>query len=827
MSQYDKVDDINISSEMRESFLNYAMSVIVSRALPDVRDGLKPVQRRILYGMSELNMAPGGAYKKSARLVGDVMGKYHPHGDSSIYEAMVRMAQEFSFRYTLVNGHGNFGSVDGDEAAAMRYTEARMEKITAEMLRDINKDTIDFKDNYDGSEKEPVVLPSRIPNLLVNGATGIAVGMATNIPPHNLGEVVDGIIHLIKNPDADIQDLMEFIQGPDFPTGGELLGLSGLHDAYTTGRGSVMMRSKTEFQRHANGKTSIIVTEIPYQVNKSRLIEKIAELAKEKRIDGITDLRDESNRKGIRIVIELRKDVNEEVILNNLYKYTPLQQSFGFNMIALVNGQPQKLNLKDALRHYITHQIEVIVRRARFDLDKAQARLHIVEGLLVAMNHIDEIIQLIKSAKDEEQALHQLMERYELSEIQAKAILDMRLRRLTSLEVEKLTAEQQELVSTILNLETLLASPEEQDNVLISEITDLKDKFGDKRRTMINTTDLLDIEDEALIPVEDVIVTITNKGYIKRLTVDTYRAQHRGGRGLTGQKTYEDDFVEHVIYTSTHDTMLFFTNVGKVYRMKAYQIPTGARTSKGLPIVNVLEFGENETLATVLRVKDFTEGHFLFFATKKGLVKRTDITLYANIRSNGLIAIQLRDGDELLRVRETDGNQDILLGASNGKAIRFHETGARSMGRSTSGVRGMSLGPKDELIGLTVINAERNLILAVTEYGYGKKTVDEAYRRQTRGGKGVKTLQVTDKNGPLVALRSVSNDLDLLVVTDKGMVIRMAIDQISETGRATQGVRLIRLQDGHKVSSIALLPKSEVDDEVLDEVLGQETLFEV
>jgi len=813
MSQYDKVDDINISSEMRESFLNYAMSVIVSRALPDVRDGLKPVQRRILYGMSELNMAPGGAYKKSARLVGDVMGKYHPHGDSSIYEAMVRMAQEFSFRYTLVNGHGNFGSVDGDGAAAMRYTEARMEKITAEMLRDINKDTIDFKDNYDGSEKEPVVLPSRIPNLLVNGATGIAVGMATNIPPHNLSEVVDGIIHLINNPDAQIEDLMEFIQGPDFPTGGELLGLGGLHDAYTTGRGSVMMRSKTEFQHHANGKTSIIVTEIPYQVNKSRLIEKIAELAKEKRIDGITDLRDESNRKGIRIVIELRKDVNEEVILNNLYKYTPLQTSFGFNMIALVNGQPQKLNLKDALRHYITHQIEVIVRRAKFELDKAQSRLHIVEGLLVAMNHIDEIIKLIKSAKGEEQALHQLMEHYDFTDIQAKAILDMRLRRLTSLELDKLTSEQQELSSTIGQLESLLASPEEQDKVLISEITDLKGKFGDKRRTMINTTDILDIEDEALIPVEDVIVTITNKGYIKRLTVDTYRAQHRGGRGLTGQKTYEDDFVEHVMYTSTHDTMLFFTNVGKVYRMKAYQIPTGGRTSKGLPIVNVLEFGENETLATVLRVKEFTQGNFLFFATKKGLVKRTDITLYANIRSNGLIAIQLREGDELLRVRETDGNQDILLGASNGKAIRFHETGARAMGRSTSGVRGMSLGEKDELIGLTIINEERSLILAVTEYGYGKKTIDEAYRRQTRGGKGVKTLQVTDKNGPLVALRSVNNELDLLVVTDKGMVIRMAVDQISETGRATQGVRLIRLQDGHKVSSIALLPKSEMDEE--------------
>jgi DNA gyrase subunit A len=817
MSTYDKVQDINISSEMRESFLNYAMSVIVSRALPDVRDGLKPVQRRILYGMSELNMTPGGAYKKSARLVGDVMGKYHPHGDSSIYEAMVRMAQDFSYRYTLVNGHGNFGSIDGDGAAAMRYTEARMERITAEMLRDINKETIDYKDNYDGSEREPVVLPSRIPNLLVNGATGIAVGMATNIPPHNLGEVIDGLIHVIKNPNAEIEELMEFIQGPDFPTGGELLGLSGLHDAYSTGRGSVMMRSKTEFQHHANGKTSIIVTEIPFQVNKSKLIEKIAELAKEKRIDGITDLRDESNRKGIRIVIELRRDVNEEVILNNLYKYTPLQQSFGLNMIALVNGQPKKVNLKEMLTHYIAHQIEVIVRRATFDLDKAEARLHIVKGLLIALDHIDEIIKLIKAAKDEDDAREQLMSTYSLSELQARAILDMRLRRLTSLELEKLQDEARELESTITSLTGLLHSTEQQDALLMEELLDVKSRFADKRRTLINTTDLLDIEDEALIPVEDVIVTITNKGYIKRLTVDTYRAQNRGGRGLTGQKTYEDDFVEHVIYTSTHDTMLFFSNVGKVYRMKAYQIPSGGRTSKGLPLVNVLEFGEAETLATVLRVQDFKQGHFLFFATKKGLVKRTDITLYANIRSNGLIAIQLRDGDELLRVRETDGNQDILLGASNGKAIRFHETGARAMGRSTSGVRGMSLGAKDELIGLTVINEERSLILAVTEYGYGKKTIDEAYRRQTRGGKGVKTLQVTDKNGPLVALRSVNNDLDLLVVTDKGMVIRMAVDQISETGRATQGVRLIRLQDGHKVSSIALLPKADEIDELLEE----------
>ena len=815
MSTYDKIQDINISSEMRESFLNYAMSVIVSRALPDVRDGLKPVQRRILYGMSELNMAPGGAYKKSARLVGDVMGKYHPHGDSSIYEAMVRMAQDFSYRYTLVNGHGNFGSIDGDGAAAMRYTEARMERITAEMLRDINKDTIDYKDNYDGSEREPVVLPARIPNLLVNGATGIAVGMATNIPPHNLGEVIDGLIYVIKNPDAEAEELMEFIKGPDFPTGGELLGLSGLHDAYTTGRGSVMMRSKTEFQHHSNGKTSIIVTEIPFQVNKSKLIEKIADLAKEKRIDGITDLRDESNRKGIRIVIELRRDVNEEVILNNLYKYTPLQQSFGFNMIALVNGQPKKVGLKEMLTHYIAHQIEVIVRRATFDLDKAEARLHIVKGLLIALDHIDEIIKLIKAAKDEDDAKEQLMTTYQLSELQAKAILDMRLRRLTSLELDKLQTEAQELESTISSLQQLLNSTEKQDELLTEELLDVKSRFADKRRTIINTTDLLDIEDEALIPVEDVIVTITNKGYIKRLTVDTYRAQNRGGRGMTGQKTYEDDFVEHVMFTSTHDTMLFFTNVGKVYRMKAYQIPSGGRTSKGMPLVNVLEFGENETLATVLRVKEFTQGNFLFFATRKGLVKRTDITLYANIRSNGLIAIQLRDGDELLRVRETDGNQDILLGASNGKAIRFHESDVRSMGRATSGVRGMSIGKQDRLIGLTVINQDRQLILAVTEHGYGKKTVHDAYRTQMRGGKGVKTLQVTDKNGPLVSLRSVSNDLDLLIVTDKGMVIRMAIDQISETGRATQGVRLIRLQDGHKVSSIALLPKAEDIDELL------------
>ena len=811
MSDYDKVKEINISNEMKDSFLNYAMSVIVSRALPDVRDGLKPVHRRILYGMSELNMQPNSAYKKSARLVGDVMGKYHPHGDSSIYDSMVRMAQDFSYRYMLVNGHGNFGSIDGDGAAAMRYTEAKMAKISVEMLRDINKNTIDYQDNYDGSEQEPEVLPARFPNLLVNGATGIAVGMATNIPPHNLTEVIDGILATIDNPEIEIDEIMEYIKGPDFPTGGELLGLGGMREAYMNGKGSVTMRSKCEIVEHKNGKKSIIVTEIPYQVNKSKLIEKIAELAKDKKVEGITDLRDESNRRGIRIVIELRRDVNADVMLNNLFKYTQLQSSFGMNMIALVKGQPKKLNLKEILTNYIEHQIEVIVRRTQFDLNKAEARLHIVFGLLKALDHIDEVIKIIRAATDDAEASVKLIDRFGLSEIQAKAILDMRLRRLTGLEKGKLEDERDSLTNTIEYLTSILESTDKQNEIVKEELIEIRDKYGDDRRTEINYTDSLSIEDEDLIPVEDVIITITNKGYIKRINADTYKAQNRGGKGLTGQKTYEDDFVDHILYTSTHDTITFFTNVGKVYRLKGYQVPSGGRTAKGLPLVNVLEFGENEELATVLRIDEFKEGNYLFFATKKGMVKRTDIRAYANIRANGLKAINLREGDELLKVRITDGERDIIIGANNGKAIRFHESDVREMGRATSGVRGIKLADHEEAIGLTIINEERNEILAVTQLGYGKRTNAEDYRRQTRGGKGVKTINVTDKNGPLQSLRSVSESDDLMVVTDKGMLIRMAVNQISQLGRATQGVRLIRLNEGHMVSTIAIVPKTEED----------------
>ncbi len=821
MSTYDNIKDISISSEMKESFLNYAMSVIVARALPDVRDGLKPVHRRILYGMSELNMQPNSAYKKSARLVGDVMGKYHPHGDSSIYEAMVRMAQPFSYRNMLVNGHGNFGSIDGDGAAAMRYTEAKMTKITMEMLRDINKNTIDFKDNYDGSEREPSVLPARFPNLLVNGATGIAVGMATNIPPHNLTEVIDGVLATVENPEIEIEELMDYIKGPDFPTGGELLGLSGLRQAYLTGRGSIVIRSKCNIIEHKNGKKSIIVTEIPYQVNKSKLIAKIAELAKEKKVEGITELRDESNRKGIRIVIELRRDVNADVMLNNLYKFTQLQSSFGMNMISLVKGQPQRLNLKQMITYYIEHQIEVIVRRSQFDLDKALARIHIVQGLLIALENIDRIIKIVRASATDEIAKVQLIEEFSLSDIQARAILDMRLRRLTGLEKEKLENEKSALEDTIGTLENILESKDRQNSILIEEITEVQRKYGDERRTEINLTDSLSIEDEDLIPVEDVIITITNKGYIKRITVDTYRTQNRGGRGLTGQKTYEDDFVEHILYTSTHDTITFFSNVGKVYRMKGYAIPSAGRTSKGLPLVNLLKFGEGESLSTVLRISEFKEGQYLLFGTKRGLVKRTDIRAYANIRSNGLRAISLRDGDELLKVRITDGTRDIIMGASSGKAIRFNESDVREMGRVTSGVRGIKIGSEEEVVGITVINEERQEILVVTEYGYGKRTKVEEYRLQTRGGKGVKTLNTTEKNGSLVSLRSVSEKDDLIIITNKGMLIRMDVGQISKTGRATQGVRLIRLNNEHLVSTIALVPRTEEDEIVEDQVVNQ------
>ncbi|QMS84950.1 DNA gyrase subunit A [Candidatus Xianfuyuplasma coldseepsis] len=822
---YDNVKEINISTEMKSSFLSYAMSVIVSRALPDVRDGLKPVHRRILYGMDELGVYPDKSYKKSARIVGDVMGKYHPHGDSSIYDAMVRMAQDFSYRYPLVNGQGNFGSIDGDGAAAMRYTESKMTKITTEMLADIKKDTIDFVENYDGSEKEPSVLPAKYPNLLVNGATGIAVGMATNIPPHNLGEVIDGILAYIDDPDITTDDLMDYIKGPDFPTGGTIMGLTGLRTAYETGNGSIKIRAKTEIKEQKNGKKSIIITEIPFQVNKSRMIEKIADLAKEKRIEGITDLRDESNRNGIRVVIELRKDVNAEVTLNNLYKYTTLQTSFGLNMLALVDNQPQVLPLKDMLVHYVNHQIEVLTRKTNFDLNRAKARAHILEGLLVALDHIDEVIETIRNSYDD--AEEQLMTRFELSQDQAKAILEMRLRRLSGLERERLEGELKELLSTIEELEFILANEDQKYELIKQQLLDIKDKYGDERRSEISLSLDLDIEDEDLIPVEDVIITITSSGYCKRMNTEVYKTQNRGGKGMKGIKTNEDDVVEHLISSSTHDFILFFTNTGRVYKMKGYKIPNYGRASKGLPIVNLLNLDDNESLAAVAKISDFESEDFLFFVTKKGVVKRTPVSDFQNIRTTGIKAINLRDGDELLAVRLTDGERDVIIGASNGKAIRFHEQTARAMGRVASGVRGILLADDDEVVGFTIVTDDRTQILVVTENGYGKRTEIDEYRQQNRGGKGVKTLNITDKNGLLTKLRSVCGDEDLIITTTKGMIIRLPIEQIAVSKRATQGVRLIKLNEGHKVATIAIVPPSEdEDDEVVEEMLIEEQVTE-
>ncbi len=810
--QYDYIKEINITTEMKSSFLSYAMSVIVSRALPDVRDGLKPVQRRILYGMEELGVFPDKPYKKSARIVGDVMGKYHPHGDSSIYEAMVRMAQDFSYRYPLVDGQGNFGSIDGDGAAAMRYTESKMKKITLEMLKDIKKNTVDFIENYDGTEKEPSVLPSLYPNLLVNGATGIAVGMATNIPPHNLKETVDAILAYIDNPEITIDQLMEYIPGPDFPTGGIIMGRAGLRNAYQTGNGSIKMRAKTEIIEHRNGKKSIVVTEIPYQVNKSRMIEKIAELAKDKRIDGITDLRDESNRDGIRVVIELRKDVNAEVTLNNLFKYTPLQTSFGINMIALVNNQPKVLTLKDMLHHYIEHQVEVLVRKTKFDLDKAKARAHIVEGLLIALNNIDEVIATIRESYDD--AEEKLIERFNLSIEQTKAILEMKLRRLSGLEREKLEDELHQLITTIDNLRYTLENKNHQLTLIKEQLIEIKEKYGDERRSELLLSLDLDIEDEDLIPVEDVVITITSSGYCKRMNTETYKTQNRGGKGMKGMNINEDDVVEHLITTSTHDYLLFFTNYGRVYKMKGYKIPEYSRQSKGLPIVNLLQLDENERLAAAAKISDFEKDEYLMFVTKKGVVKRTRVKDFKHIRANGIKAITMREGDELLAVRLTDGTKDVIVGASNGKAIRFSEKDVRPMGRVASGVRAILVADNEEVVGFTVVTEEKNQILVVTENGYGKRTKVNEYRCQIRGGKGVKTLQITDKNGKLAKLLSVSGEEDLIVTTTKGMIIRMPVEQIAISKRSTIGVRLIKLNEGHKVATIALVPKQDVDDDI-------------
>lgn len=813
-NQHEGVKGIKISEEVQTSFLNYAMSVIVSRALPDVRDGLKPVHRRILYGMHELGNTSDKPYKKSARIVGDVMGKYHPHGDSSIYDAMVRMAQDFSYRYMLVDGHGNFGSVDGDGAAAMRYTESRMSKITMEMLRDINKDTIDYQANYDGNEKEPIVLPARIPNLLLNGASGIAVGMATNIPPHQLGETIDAVIALSENPAITTEELMEIIPGPDFPTGGLILGRSGIRRAYETGRGSITVRAKAEIETKSNGKETIIVHEIPYQVNKARLIEKIAELVRDKKIDGITNLRDESDRRGMRIVIEVRKDANANVILNNLYKQTAMQSNFGVNMLALVNGQPKVLSLKEVLFHYLEHQKVVITRRTQFELRKAEDRAHILEGLRIALDHIDEIISIIRSSRSGDEARPVLMERFSLTERQAQAILDMRLVRLSGLEREKIENEYQELQVLIAELKAILADESKVIEIIRTELIEIKERYNDKRRTEITAGGLEMIEDEDLIPREDSVITLTHNGYIKRLASNTYRSQKRGGRGVQGMGTHEDDFVEHLLFTSTHDTILFFTSKGKVYRAKGYEIPEFGRTAKGLPIINLLPLEKEEKVTAMIHVDEFKEDAYFIFTTKTGITKRTQLSQFANIRTSGLIAIHLHDDDDLISVRLTDGTKDVIIGTHDGMLIRFKEEEIRSMGRTASGVRGIKLREGDYVVGMEIVEPGQE-ILVVTEKGYGKRTPETEYRLQSRGGVGLKTIQITDKNGPMCAVKTVDGSEDIMLITINGILIRMDVNDISIIGRSTQGVRLIRLSEDELVATVARVKKDEETEEDL------------
>ena len=795
------------------------MSVIVSRALPDVRDGLKPVHRRILYGMQELGNTSDKPYKKSARIVGDVMGKFHPHGDSSIYEAMVRMAQDFSYRYMLVDGHGNFGSVDGDGAAAMRYTESRMSKIAMEMLRDINKDTIDYGPNYDGSEKEPLVLPARYPNLLVNGAAGIAVGMATNIPPHQLGETIDAVLAVSENAAITTEELMDIMPGPDFPTGGIILGRSGIRRAYETGRGSIIVRAKVEIEQKPNGKETILVHELPYQVNKAKLIEKIAELVRDKKIDGISSLRDESDRNGMRIVIEVRRDANANVVLNNLYKQTAMQSSFGINMLALVDGQPKVLSLKEMLYHYLEHQKVVIKRRTAFELRKAEDRAHILEGLRIALDHIDEIITIIRSSRSGDEAKPILMERFSLTERQAQAILDMRLVRLSGLEREKIEAEYQELQALIKQLREILADEQKVVEIIRQEMTEIKERFNDARRTEIAAGGFEMIEDEDLIPRETSVVTLTHNGYIKRLAANTYRSQKRGGRGVQGMGTNEDDFVEHLLSTSTHDTILFFTSKGKVFRTKGYEIPEFGRTAKGLPIVNLLNIDKGEHITAMIRVESYDEDAYFVFTTKLGLAKRTSVSQFANIRTNGLIAIGLREDDELISVRLTDGKKQVVIGTHDGMLVRFNEDDIRAMGRTAAGVRGIKLREGDYVVDMEILE-EGQEILVVTENGYGKRTPESEYRLQSRGGVGIKTIQVTEKNGPMCAVKTVNGTEDVMLITINGMLIRMDVNDISVIGRNTQGVRLIRLADDELVATVAKVDKedeAEMDDSIESE----------
>ena len=808
--------NVNLTKEMKTSFIDYAMSVIVSRALPDVRDGLKPVHRRILYGMNELGVTPDKPHKKSARITGDVMGKYHPHGDSSIYEAMVRMAQWWSYRYMLVDGHGNFGSMDGDGAAAQRYTEARMSKIALEMLRDINKNTVDFVDNYDANEREPVVLPARFPNLLVNGATGIAVGMATNIPPHNLGETIDAVKLVMDNPEVTTKDLMEVLPGPDFPTGALVMGKSGIHKAYETGKGSIVLRSRTEIEETKTGRERIVVTEFPYMVNKTKVHEHIVRLVQEKRIEGITAVRDESNREGVRFVIEVRRDASANVILNNLFKMTQMQTSFGFNMLAIQNGVPKILSLRQILDAYIEHQKEVVTRRTQFDKEKAEARAHILEGLLIALDHIDEVIRIIRASETDEEAQAELMSKFKLSERQSQAILDMRLRRLTGLERDKIQSEYDELIALIADLADILAKPERVAQIIKEELDEVKRKFGDKRRTELMVGEVLTLEDEDLIEESDVLITLSNKGYIKRLDQDEFTAQKRGGRGVQGTGVKDDDFVRELVSTSTHDHLLFFTNKGRVYRLKGYEIPEYGRTAKGLPVVNLLKLDEGESIQTIINVEsERSDDAYIFFTTRAGIVKRTSVKEFANIRQNGLKALNLKDEDELINVLLTQEDTDIIIGTKLGYAVRFNQSSVRSMSRSATGVKGVNLREGDSVVGARVIT-DQDEVLIITEKGYGKRTVATEYPTKGRAGKGMKTANITDKNGQLAGLLTVKGDEDLMVITDTGVMIRTNVANISQTGRSTMGVKVMRLDENAKIvtfTTVAAAEKEEVGAE--------------
>ncbi|HHK2030208.1 TPA: DNA gyrase subunit A, partial [Streptococcus pyogenes] len=797
--------DVNLTSEMKTSFIDYAMSVIVARALPDVRDGLKPVHRRILYGMNELGVTPDKPHKKSARITGDVMGKYHPHGDSSIYEAMVRMAQWWSYRHMLVDGHGNFGSMDGDGAAAQRYTEARMSKIALELLRDINKNTVNFQDNYDGSEREPVVLPARFPNLLVNGATGIAVGMATNIPPHNLAESIDAVKMVMEHPDCTTRELMEVIPGPDFPTGALVMGRSGIHRAYDTGKGSIVLRSRTEIETTQTGRERIVVTEFPYGVNKTKVHEHIVRLAQEKRLEGITAVRDESSREGVRFVIEIRREASATVILNNLFKLTSLQTNFSFNMLAIKNGVPKILSLRQIIDNYISHQKEVIIRRTRFDKDKAEARAHILEGLLIALDHLDEVIAIIRNSETDVIAQTELMSRFDLSERQSQAILDMRLRRLTGLERDKIQSEYDDLLALIADLSDILAKPERIITIIKEEMDEIKRKYANPRRTELMVGEVLSLEDEDLIEEEDVLITLSNKGYIKRLAQDEFRAQKRGGRGVQGTGVNNDDFVRELVSTSTHDTLLFFTNFGRVYRLKAYEIPEYGRTAKGLPIVNLLKLEDGETIQTIINArKEETAGKSFFFTTKQGIVKRTEVSEFNNIRQNGLRALKLKEGDQLINVLLTSGQDDIIIGTHSGYSVRFNEASIRNMGRSATGVRGVKLREDDRVVGASRIQDNQE-VLVITENGFGKRTSATDYPTKGRGGKGIKTANITPKNGQLAGLVTVDGTEDIMVITNKGVIIRTNVANISQTGRATLGVKIMKLDADAKIVTFTLV----------------------